>query len=1563
MFNLFRRRGRRSSKEEKQIKKNVAKLDEFNANHNNTTSTSTSTGIISENDQQFKSHSESQSQSQEPTFLKHGARASEQKVNLDSTVVKLRRQQKETPQKSSLNYHEYGDYRDGGVVVSENSTTSRTEGADPLGQRRSDNYDGSDLSSDQLKNQSNEKPAKRSKDKNQSSNRRSIFFRHFQTTPPAPSENSYHQLDEDHTEFINEKVPTIGTSSAASSSGKSSSKRFNPIEKGRELFNDILMAKGRHRNHRSHHHKNGGSVGAQIAPKANQDPKKDYDLSKKTNPEASRVQHTYQISQKSKNTHGQQKQTADGAAAAAHESVVSAVSSVKCADSSDINNSINAQTPATAAAATEEKRTDEDVKNNESSSGNQTVSERASIQVHRENASASEDLQKIVALEKEREANQKRLECDRVTASLNVGDLQNLSELTECDRDRFIVETKNTEEMGQSQAKSEPTTEAIPKSRSSSPSIREFRESHVADDKFQQSPPIIITTAAAIELIVPKIVVEDFGIAASSAGTPSEKGEIFYDSENNRSAPEPKIEDHLLKVPDEDDQEPEEDDADDDEEYEEEEDQWHFVKNLMHRDDDEGKSSVAGESATNYQKAENSSDSNLSNSDSGIATSASENVPKVLLLESCDLLNDRSKDSTPNRLRDGNSTDCDENLPLCDEFDYYKDLPTIVDSVEVVSADDSHSGILIESISLPDVVVESTSAQSVLKNNSSDSVNGSNDHRAGHNNEEENVDNSENVKMGNVHFIPIRVEKRRSIDDSVLMTKSANGGNLLYNGQQYNDEKPTLVITSEDDENTEDQAAKNTAESAAAAAAVAAEEEEKHKRELVDQETHFNAQLDDAQKNIYNLQSKVTELQSKIDDLERELAAKTWNVERLQGELGAAHKEDEFVRKKLKLLEDEKTTLRQKSFETEEDLQRKYDDLERQYNELDERYKEMKSLAGKLQLQLACAQSEAEQCQKDSEELRQEKDEQVRILEEALATAKEEQEALQTKWHKEFESLRTQNADREESLMSDCEWQLRQMQKSCKDKIDKAEHLRKEAVAKNERVQQEAEEKLHEVEHLRSYEAEVKQLRGLTNEQENSITSMREQIEELKADLVTANENLEEQIECVRKIKYQCNNALYDKEREMLQKIDDVRNEAASLWENKLITEMTRLKMELESVYVDERREELDKLQAEHIEELKALTSRYTANEEELRAEIAQLRSSLQQRNEEYANLREKSDNAILQTRMHLDRADRDYQTAMCREEEKREQLTESLRKELEAEKNEMEEKFRERLGQVQDEFNKELQTSTQEMQEKHKKEMEQQWQRLIAEKEEAIHELEARNKKKIEDVEDRLHDAETRHQHNLKDLKLMYDSEKASLDKRDMNNANEIEQLHRKCRCLTNLFEEMRMRYERRDPRQEDLREIAELRSRCEAQERDIFALTDRLREMQIQLEELQGGAGGKKKSQVRKPPPKTIPTNCDVIYEENEERESPPPPPPRPMTSPNGHLHGEADDEDEDDDDDDDEEDEDDDEEEKEEEEEEESESTPYKKNTINDDDHPSTIISNKKTNSLNLINQPIV
>ncbi|XP_070072943.1 calponin homology domain-containing protein DDB_G0272472 isoform X2 [Drosophila takahashii] len=767
---------------------------------------------------------------------------------------------------------------------------------------------------------------------------------------------------------------------------------------------------------------------------------------------------------------------------------------------------------------------------------------------------------------------------------------------------------------------------------------------------------------------------------------------------------------------------------------------------------------------------------------------------------------------TSSFIRDGNSTDCEETFLQCDELD---DIERFGEFSERL--------VCIESISLPDVVVESTTASATASGTTlsatstsaaaapSSSSASSATTNGGDSQININIANGAGGNsLGNVHFIPIHVEgrsrssspKQRSRDDSCLGQDMTPCIEIIEDGSVLN--KPVRQESPFDSQEL--------------------------RKELKQQKARFASQLDEAHKNASQLEGKVADMQFKIQKLEQELSVKQWNVERLQSELSAAHKDDEYVRKKLKLLEDEKVHLRHKYSENQDEFQIKYNELEAQYTELTEKYKETQSLAKSLQTQLACAQVEAEEWRQQVEKIRAELEEQIRILKNALENSEAERKICEDKWQKEFEMLRTHNREREESLMTDCEWQLRQMQRQCKDKTDKSNYERKQASAKAEELELELQSRRRESEMLRTCQAQVNSLRGVVSEQEQSIQTLMDRIENLKGDLQSANENLETQIEAVHKIKYQCDNAIYDKERQMIYKIDEVRNEAAAFWENKLYTEMTRLTNELESVYVDERRDALDKLQNEHIEELRALTNRYTANEEELRAEIEDLHESLELKKQDFLSLRERSDNALLQTRMHLDKADREYQNAMCREEDRRVELEEKLKREFEAEKAEMEEKFRERLGQVKEEFAKELQLSTQDMVDSHRKELDSQKAKLQSERDEALQELVERHRAKMAAADERIK------------------------------------------------FEEMRMRYERRDPRAEDLREISELRTRCESQERDLYVLTDRLREMQIQMSEMQqnGDRKGGGKS-IKKPPPKSIATSCDVIYEENEERESP--------------------------------------------------------------------------------------
>lgn len=103
-----------------------------------------------------------------------------------------------------------------------------------------------------------------------------------------------------------------------------------------------------------------------------------------------------------------------------------------------------------------------------------------------------------------------------------------------------------------------------------------------------------------------------------------------------------------------------------------------------------------------------------------------------------------------------------------------------------------------------------------------------------------------------------------------------------------------------------------------------------------------------------------------------------------------------------------------------------------------------------------------------------------------------------------------------------------------------------------------------------------------------------------------------------------------------------------------------------------------------------------------------------------------------------------------------------------------------------------------------------------------------------------------------------------------------------------------MRIRYERREPRAEDIREIDELKSVIDAQDKDLRKLTEQLREMQMyqqfdprhlefdhqqqQLQLQQQQELLQQTQAMRTTKPKKAKINCDVIYEEeNEEQELP--------------------------------------------------------------------------------------
>lgn len=182
----------------------------------------------------------------------------------------------------------------------------------------------------------------------------------------------------------------------------------------------------------------------------------------------------------------------------------------------------------------------------------------------------------------------------------------------------------------------------------------------------------------------------------------------------------------------------------------------------------------------------------------------------------------------------------------------------------------------------------------------------------------------------------------------------------------------------------------------------------------------------------------------------------------------------------------------------------------------------MQSLASTLHVQLA-------QASVDVEKLRQERDEildklavQEKLLRDILETSSVDREQTVAKMKHDYEQLRNVNCDREEHLMEDCEWKLRQMMKQCKEKIEKSE---KEKLSLKDQAQidkQTIRSQRDEIKSLKTCEIEANQLRGLTNDQKDTMTTMIKRMEDLKNELANTKTRLQDEIDSCLQIKRDC---------------------------------------------------------------------------------------------------------------------------------------------------------------------------------------------------------------------------------------------------------------------------------------------------------------------------------------------------------------------------------------------------------------------------------------------------------
>lgn len=237
------------------------------------------------------------------------------------------------------------------------------------------------------------------------------------------------------------------------------------------------------------------------------------------------------------------------------------------------------------------------------------------------------------------------------------------------------------------------------------------------------------------------------------------------------------------------------------------------------------------------------------------------------------------------------------------------------------------------------------------------------------------------------------------------------------------------------------------------------------------------------------------------------------------------------------------------------------DNLEADHLEMKQKLDQMQSLAISLQVQLSTAQTDLNESRTEKERLVRERAVEKQALQDALDAAIMERAENDAKWQRDFEQLRTLNSgervdhksvwysdwgrkrtkclirisDREELLLQDCEWKIRETERNCKKRVDAAEVAKKDALQKSEEVAVNAKTQTEQVstsfafhgsrhedgiirlflilsqaKKLKNSEAEVNALRGLTGEQRESISFLTQQLELIKNKLDDSTRQLEE---------------------------------------------------------------------------------------------------------------------------------------------------------------------------------------------------------------------------------------------------------------------------------------------------------------------------------------------------------------------------------------------------------------------------------------------------------------------
>ncbi|XP_021949936.1 myosin heavy chain, embryonic smooth muscle isoform isoform X2 [Folsomia candida] len=406
-----------------------------------------------------------------------------------------------------------------------------------------------------------------------------------------------------------------------------------------------------------------------------------------------------------------------------------------------------------------------------------------------------------------------------------------------------------------------------------------------------------------------------------------------------------------------------------------------------------------------------------------------------------------------------------------------------------------------------------------------------------------------------------------------------------------------------------------------------------HWRQLKEAERKAMVQLDAIRSKLISKETELTLLQADINMLAVDRDNKSMDVQTLTGQLNMLQAENDLVLKRIHELEEQLEDLKSKNGQLSDELLKKSEQLHsRQTHDLTSHHHQCDELTKKIsQLQdtISSLSRQNTDLAKGQDVSRREKESQIKALQDALEDALEAKIKLQTKYEKELQDLQQSNS----SLLDDFEWKLHQVESTARKKLlEKEKELQDQITtlkatssqtftAEKQELDAEREKlrlELRKVEHLKSYEAEVTQLRGVTNEQQKSIRSAARQLEQFKtnerfmqSEIISLKLLLEKEKSHCQVITSSTQRRLDAQEQTGLDQLLKQKAELNAKWEDKLKQECSRVQQELKTLHAEETRLAVESMKGRKDEEFTIANETWSRTRQDLIKEITKLKDEI----------------------------------------------------------------------------------------------------------------------------------------------------------------------------------------------------------------------------------------------------------------------------------------------------------------------------------------------------------------